>query len=184
MAILLTPTLVTGHHFGDPINDFIPRTESRARRGYDVARISLRFPRWLTIALVAIPFASNASTEIRPATREAEASVVSIESFPPKWLGTYEPTGSARGPKVNSLIISKRAFTWGGCVNTTIRQIVRSENEFVFEVNPNAECSWAGWIMRLNVLVPHVHITADAYRTKHDFESRRYSARYSFSKVE
>jgi len=138
-----------------------------------------------TIGIAAILFTASACVENpAPAVKfEGTATAFTNNSFPPSLLGAYEPTGSARGPKVNSLIISKTTFTWGGCEDTTIRRIPQSENEFVFEANPNAKCGWAGWIFAINTRVPNLHITIDAYRATRDFEARKYSARYSFEKV-
>lgn len=119
----------------------------------------------------AAPIASGASTEL------------GIKTFPKKWVGVYEPAGSGRGPKVNSLIINKTTFSWGGCEDTSIRRIAESKNEFVFEVDPRAKCGWAGWIVRLYMPVTVSFITVDVYRTTSDLESKRYTAHYSFERV-
>jgi len=135
------------------------------------------------LGVALILFAAYACAENSAARLESEVLTATNRNFPPIWLGAYEPTGSARGPKVNTLTINQTTFTWGGCNDATIRQIAQSENEFVFEADPNAKCGWAGWIMELKLLVPNLHITVDAYRTTRDFEDKRYAGRYSFEKV-
>ena len=67
-----------------------------------------------------------------------------------KWLGWYEGLGPACGG--HPLVMDQWTFSWMDCKHAKIRVSAMSDNELLLEVNREAMCGWAGWLVALRRL--------------------------------
>jgi hypothetical protein len=65
----------------------------------------------------------------------------------PRWNGIYRPISNVCAGQV--LTINTTTFTYGDCKNTRMKILSEGEREVSFEVNGEAKCLLAGWILSL-----------------------------------
>jgi hypothetical protein len=103
-----------------------------------------------------------------------------------KWIGTYDPL--SRACERDTLIIEKAMFTWMDCRGVKFSEIVNSERELAFRVDPNSSCGWTAKVISLTSHAPKapLAISVRAYKDvatfKNDTDKKHYLLYCSYAR--
>lgn len=79
----------------------------------------------------------------------ATSTFAADQAVPSKWAGVYE--GLSRGCSGQPLVVNESTISWTDCKRVKVRVGAVSDVELLLEVNREAKCGWAGWLVSLRI---------------------------------